>query len=240
MKNNQAILALIPARGGSERVINKNIKLLCGKPLVAYSIQAALKSEFVNRVVVSTDNEKIASVAGEYGAEVPFLRPDEISDKNSTEFQFLQHALEWLKKNEQYQPDLIVLLYPTSPFRTTESIDKAIKTISRYPDADSLRSIKKCSEHPYKMWTRQHDYIHPFVHSDNNEMHTFPYQKLPEVYIQNASIYIIRPNTILEKKSPIGDQVIPFVMNEYESIDINNPIDFEFAQYLMSRSTKDS
>lgn len=238
MKKNDAILALIPARGGSERVINKNIKSLCGKPLIAYTIQAALNSEFVNRVVVSTDNEKIASVAAACGAEVPFLRPDDISDGNSTELQFLQHALEWLKKNEQYRPDLIVLLYPTSPFRTAESIDKAINTISRYPDADSLRSIKRCSEHPYKMWMRKYDYIRPFVPSHNSETHTLPYQQLPEVYIQNASIYIIRPETIIEKKSPVGDHVIPFVMNEYESIDINNPIDFEFAQYLMSGSSK--
>lgn len=227
------ILALIPARAGSKRIPNKNIKLLAGKPLIAYTIECAKKSKYINRIVVSTDSEDIASVARQYGAEVPFLRPKEISQENSTEMQFFEHALDWFSKNENYEPDLIVLLYPTSPFRKPESIDKAIEEMLKHPEADSLRSIKLCSEHPYKMWTIENGYLKPFVKSENSNIHTFSYQLFPKVYIQNASIYITKPSTIKNKKSPVGDIVVPFVMEEIESLDINTPLDFKFAEMLI-------
>ena len=121
------ILAFIPARGGSKRIPNKNIKLLNGKPLIVYTIEAAKGSNHINRIVVSTDSEEIATIAKQYGAEVPFLRPKEISQSDSTEMQFFEHALNRFEKHEQYEPDLIVLLYPTSPFRKPASIDRAIE-----------------------------------------------------------------------------------------------------------------
>lgn len=230
------ILAFIPARGGSQRIPNKNIKLLHGKPLMAYTIEAAKKSRHINRIVVSTDSEEIAAVARDYGAEIPFLRPKDIARTDSTEMQFFEHALDWFEKNENYQPDLIVLLYPTSPFRKPESIDKAIEKILQHPEADSLRSVRLCSEHPYKMWVIQDRYLNPFVEGKDANIHTLSYQLLPTVYIQNASIYITKPATIKEQKSPTGNIIIPFIMEETESIDINNPIDFDFAEMVMRGS----
>lgn len=227
-------LALIPARGGSKRIPNKNIKLLSRNPLIAYTIGSAKKSKYINRIVVSTDSEEIAEVSKKYGAEVPFLRPKSISQSDSTEMQFFEHALDWFKKNENYEPDLIVLLYPTSPFRKPESINKAIEEMLRHPEADSLRSVKLCSEHPYKMWTIEEGYLKPYVKNKNSNIHTLSYQLFPKVYIQNASIYITKPATIRNKKSPVGDIVIPFIMDEIESIDINSQIDFQFAEMIIS------
>jgi CMP-N-acetylneuraminic acid synthetase len=232
------ILAFIPARAGSKRIPNKNIKPLNGKPLIAYTIEAAKKSKHVNRIVVSTDSEEIAAVAKEYGAEVPFMRPAEISQADSTELEFFEHALDWFLINEGYVPDLIVLLYPTSPFRKTESVDKAIEKMLTHPEADSLRSVKKCSEHPYKMWIIEGEYIKPFVKAEKRDMHTLSYHLLPEVYIQNASIYITRPSTIKDKRSPTGDIIIPFIMDELESVDVNTPLDFMFAEMLLKEKLK--
>ncbi|MDD5146069.1 MAG: acylneuraminate cytidylyltransferase family protein [Candidatus Pacebacteria bacterium] len=231
------ILAFIPARAGSQRIPNKNIKKLNGKPLIAYSIEAAKGSKYINRILVSTNSKEIASVANEYGAEVPFLRPENISQSDSTELQFFTHALDWLKHNEGYQPDLIVLLYPTSPFRKSDSIDRAVDEMLKHPEADSLRSIRLCSEHPYKMWVlKDNGYIQPFVETKDTNTQTLSSQVFPKVYIQNASIYITKPITIYNKKSPVGDVVVPFVMNEVESMDINNPMDFMFAEHIMGKS----
>lgn len=224
------ILALIPARGGSKRIPNKNIKPLDGKPLIAYTIKAAKQSKYINRIIVSTNSKKIAMVAKKYGAEIPFLRPKNISQCNSTELQFFKHALNWLKKNEKYEPELIVLLYPTSPFRKASSIDQAIQKMINDPRADSLRSIKLCSQHPYKMWLKGKKYLKPFITGKHPNVHTLSYQNLPAIYIQNASIYITKPKTIFKTKSPIGKIIIPFIMNEIESVDINTPLDFEYAK----------
>jgi N-acylneuraminate cytidylyltransferase len=230
------ILSLIPARAGSQRIPNKNILPLNGKPLICYTVEAALESALINRVIVSTDSERIANTAKEAGAEIPFMRPENISKSTSTEMEFFIHALKWMKDNEGYIPDLIVLLYPTSPFRKSITIDKAVEMMIKHPEADSLRSIKKCSEHPFKMWKEKNGYLTPFVESENKNIHTFSYQLLPEVYIQNASIYITKSDTIFNKKSPTGDIIIPFYMDEFESIDINNQIDLHFAEFVMQRN----
>ena len=237
-KKHLKMLAFIPARSGSKRVPQKNIKRLDGKPLIAYTIEVAKASEYINRIVLSTDSQEIASVAKEHGAEIPFLRPENISRSDSTEMEFFEHALDWFSENENYVPDLIVLLYPTSPFRKSETLDKAILEMCAHPEADSLRSIKACSEHPYKMWVIKDQYLKPFVQSETPNSHTLSYQLLPEVYIQNASIYITKPETIRNKKSPTGDVILPYIMDEIESIDINNPLDFEFAEIVAKRLRK--
>ncbi len=183
------ILALIPARSGSKRIPQKNIKLLNGKPLIAYTIEAAKKSKHINRVVVSTDSEDIASTAKGFGAEIPFLRPDSISRSDATEMEFFEHTLNWLLEHERYEPDLIVLLYPTSPFRKTESINKAIEEINKHPDADSLRSIKLCTEHPYKMWKIENGLLVSFVKEKDTNIHTLSYHLLPK-YLFKMQVFI--------------------------------------------------
>jgi CMP-N-acetylneuraminic acid synthetase len=227
------ILAFIPARAGSKRVPQKNLLEIGGKPLIAHTIEAALGARLVNRVVVSTDSDEIAATARKHGAETPFMRPKEISGADSTEMEFFLHALDWFSRNESYEPDLIALLYPTSPFRKAGTIDRAVEEMLKHPEADSLRSVRLCSEHPYKMWVMEKGYLVPFVKGEDKNVHTFSYQKLPTVYIQNASIYITKPATIREKGSPTGDVIVPFVMDEMESVDINSPLDLEFARFVI-------
>lgn len=229
------VIALIPARAGSKRVPNKNIRLLGGKPLIAYTIEAALRSKNIDRIIVSTDSKKIASVAKEFGAEVPFLRPAKIAKSHSTEYEFHRHALDWLKAEENFVPDYLVNLYPTSPFRTTDSIESAVDCILKDKRADTLRSVIKCSEHPYKMWVKRSHYMKALIPTKSRNTQTQAYHLLPEVFIQNASIYIVKSSVVLKYKSTIGDRILPFVMSEEESVDINRPIDFEMAELLLKK-----
>jgi len=234
------IMCLILARGGSKRIPQKNIKKLAGKPLIAYTIDCAKKSKYINRIVVSTDDKEIAKVAKKYGADVPFFRPDEISKDDSTELDAFKHALGWLRENEGYEPDLIVKLFPTAPFRSTRAVDEAIELLRNNPDADSVRSVKLCSEHPHKMWQIEDLRLKSLIpiQQKQKEAHTLSYQILPEVYIQNAAIDVTKPNNVWEKESITGTNIVPFVMDEIESLDINNPIDFEIAEMLIKKQGK--
>ncbi len=229
------VLVLIPARAGSQRVKNKNVRALGGKPLIAWTIEAARKAKNVDRVIVTTDSPRIARIARDWGAEVPFLRPVELAKGSSTELEFHVHALNWLEENEGYEPDLIVNLYPTSPFRRSATIDRAIEQILSEPRASSLRSIRKCSEHPFKMWERKGKWIAPFVKQTKTGTQTLSYQLLPTVFIQNASIYITKPSTIHNTTSTTGPRVLPFEMDEIESVDINEPLDFFMAEQMISK-----
>jgi len=231
------VLALIPARSGSKRVKNKNVRELGGKPLIAYTIEAALNAKTVSRVVVSTDSPTIAKIAKKYGADVPFLRPKSLAGSGSTEWEFHKHALDALAEDEGYHPDLIVNLYPTTPFRKASSIDAAVKKILASPKAESLRSIRPCSEHPFKMWTVDGEFAKPFVDKVGSDSHTLAYQQLPQVWIQNASIYITRPQVVLGGKTTIGKTVLAFPMSEEESVDINTPLDFKLAEALLADGT---
>jgi len=234
------ILCLILARGGSKRIPKKNIKKLGGKPLIAYAIECAKNSKYINRIIVSTDDKKIAAIAKNYGAEVPFLRPKNISQEYSTELEAFEHALGWLKDNENYIPDLIVKLFPTSPFRRAETVDKAIELILSHPEADSVRSIRLCSEHPYKMWRIEDGWLKSFIPFEQKppEAHTFSYQVLPKVYIQNAAIDVTRPSNIWKKRSITGTKILPLVMDEIESFDINTPLDFIVAKTLLKQQKR--
>jgi N-acylneuraminate cytidylyltransferase len=233
------ILCVIIARGGSQRVPNKNIRSLAGRPLLAYSIEAAKRSRYVNRVIVSTDSDAIADVAATEGAEVPFRRPTEISQGHSTELQAMEHALGWLRDREAYEPDLVVLLRPTSPLRTTATIDRAIELLMNDREAHCVRTVRLCSEHPHKMWVMERDgrrirSLIP-VEQKQPEAHTLSYQLLPTVYIQNASMDVFRPGNISRLRSTTGTEIIPLVMDELESVDINTELDFLLAEALMAQ-----
>lgn len=231
----QEILALIPARGGSRRVKNKNLRLLGGKPLIAHTIAAARQSRYITRIVVSTDRPAIAAIARESGAEVPFLRPCALATADSTEFEFHEHALRELRAADGYTPDLIVNLYPTTPFRTAASIDRAIRLMLGAPRAHSLRSVRRCHEHPYKMWVfRRSRYLRPFVAGTPAGSQTLSYHLLPTVHIQNASIYIVRPRTLATFGNTVGMRVLGFEMSEFESIDINTEQDFALADAMIA------
>lgn len=237
MKKDLKIMCLILARGGSKRIPKKNIKELAGKPLIAYTIECAKGSKYINRIVVSTNDEEIAKVSRGFDAETPFVRPATISQDDSTELDAFKHALKWLKDNEGYEPDLIVKLFPTSPFRTAKSVDKAIKLLLDNPLADSVRSMRLCSEHPYKMWTIKNNRLKSLISTKQKpkEAHTLSYQVLPKIYIQNASIDVTRPENIWGKDSITGTEIIPFIMDEIESIDINTGLDLDLAELIIKK-----
>ncbi|MEP6894943.1 MAG: acylneuraminate cytidylyltransferase family protein, partial [Chloroflexota bacterium] len=142
------ILALIPARGGSKGIPRKNIRDFAGYPLIAWSIAAGLQAHTVNRVIVSTDDEEIASVAREYSAETPFIRPPELSQDRTTDLPVFEHALKWLEDIESYKPDIVIQLRPTSPIRPKDCVDSAVRVLMEAPDADCVRGVVIAGQNP--------------------------------------------------------------------------------------------
>lgn len=225
------VLVLIPARGGSKSVPRKNIIPLLGKPMIAWAIEHALASQFVTRVIVSTDDEEIANVARMFGAEAPFLRPPEISGDLSLDIEFHQHALLWLSANENYVPEMVVCLRPTPPSRLPATIDRAIELFAENPEAHSLRSVHLASQTPFKMWTidagRYMKHVAPLP--EVREPYNQPRQKLPLVYWQDGYIDITRPQVILEMNSTTGEKILPFIIDE-PAVDIDYPDELEAAE----------
>ncbi len=210
------ILALIPARGGSKGIPHKNIVELAGKPLIAYSIAQALASHWINRTIVSTDDQVIATIARRYGAEVPFMRPAEYAQDSSTDLVVFQHALRWLLENEGYDCELVVHLRPTGPVRRVEVIDQAIELMLAHPEADALRSVSVPAQTPFKMWRiGPTGYLQPLLDVPGViESYCQPRQSLPEVYWQNGYVDVIRPATIVDKGLMAGEMILPFITSD--------------------------
>jgi YrbI family 3-deoxy-D-manno-octulosonate 8-phosphate phosphatase len=233
--NKPEVLAIIPARGGSKGIPGKNIRYFAGYPLIAYSIAAAQQSEYVTRVIVSTDDEKIAGVAKQFGAEIPFMRPDELAEDSTLDFPVFEHALKWLKGHEGYEPDIVIQLRPTSPIRPPSCVDDAIKVLLQHPQADSVRGIVPAGQNPHKMWR-----IDSTTGQMNNlldvpgvaEPYNAPRQILPPVFWQTGHIDAIRAETILVKKSMSGDVIMPLVLDPRYTVDIDNLYDWERYEHL--------
>ena len=207
------ILALFPARGGSKGVPRKNVRVVAGKPLIAYSIEQALASRYITRTIVSTDDAEIADTARRCGAEVPFVRPAEFALDLSPDIDVFRHALEWLRDHEGDECNLVVHLRPTAPVRRVALIDEAIETMNRHRDAHSLRSVSRPSQTPYKMWRMVQSRLEPLLQIPGvAEPYSLPRQKLPDVYWQNGYVDIVRPRAVLDLGSMAGDRVIPFVV----------------------------
>ena len=186
-----SVVAFIPARQGSKRVPGKNVRPLGGHPVIAYTIAPALESGVFESVIVSTDSEEIAAIARHYGAEVPFLRPSQFAGDTSPDIEWLEHALTGLKRMGR-RWDCFSLLRPTSPFRTAATIRRASARFMAQDGVDSLRAVEKCAQHPGKMWVVDGDRMSPLLPSAAGEQpwHSTPYQALPPVYVQNASLEI--------------------------------------------------
>jgi N-acylneuraminate cytidylyltransferase len=231
------ILALIPARGGSKSIPRKNIRPLAGFPLIAYSIAAALQSKLVSRTIVSTDDGEIARIAQGYGAETPFMRPSEYALDNTTDFPVFTHALSWLRENDDYQPDIVVQLRPTSPIRPPGCVDQAVQTLLDHPDADSVRGIIPSGQNPYKMWqVDERGRMTPLLTQPGvTEPFNAPRQALPKTYWQTGHIDAIRLSTILSKSSLSGDVIYPLLMDPRYSIDIDTLRDWQRAEWLISQ-----
>jgi len=228
------IIAIVPARSGSKGVIDKNIKKLAGKPLIAYSIVAAKKTKYIDRIIVSTDSLKYASLAKRYGAEVPFLRPTEIAGDTSTDYEFMKHVIDWLHKNEDYCPDFVLNLRPVTPFRDSNLIDDAIKALIDSPEATSLRSAHEMSETAYKMCEIDGGYIKSicngsFDHDNANK----PRQAFPTTFTPNGYVDIMRTSYINENKLLYGNRVMAFITPV--SYEVDTLDDFNLLEWLIEK-----
>ena len=231
------VLAIIPARSGSKSILNKNLRLLAGLPLIAHSIIHSKKSKLISRTIVSTDSEEIASISRNYGAETPFLRPRDIADDLSRDYEYVKHALDWLSAKEDYKPEVIVQLRPTTPIRNIDMIDKAISFFMDNPNADSLRAIVEVKFSPYKMWTLKEGFLEPIIKSEIYEAYNAPRQILPIIYQQDGFIDIVRRSTIYVKKSITCDKILPFQINS-ESIDIDYESELNDANLILNSEKK--
>ncbi|MCB0678475.1 MAG: acylneuraminate cytidylyltransferase family protein, partial [Saprospiraceae bacterium] len=211
MSENKRIVGIVPARGGSKSIPRKNVKLLGGIPLIAYSIEAGLRSKYLDRVIVSTDDPEIAAVAREWGAEVPFMRPAELAGDLATDLPVFEHALRWLEE-EGYRCDAVVQLRPTSPFRPPACVDEAVEVLLS-GNADSVRGITPSGQNPYKMWRIEDGMMQPLLDSEFAEPYNMPRQELPDTFWQTGHVEVIRTATILEMGSMTGHRIAPYVLD---------------------------
>jgi N-acylneuraminate cytidylyltransferase len=233
------VVALVPARAGSRRVRNKNVRPLAQHPLIAYTIAAARASGIFGAVIVSTDSPSIAKIAAHYGAEVPFLRPEPMASETSPDIEWLEFTLGRLRELGRTY-DAFSILRPTSPFRKPETIRRAWRQFLSDPGIDSLRAVEKCTQHPYKMWLLRGQRMEPFVKepaTDGAPWHSRPYQALPPVYVQNASLEIAWSRVVFEQRSISGRVLAPFLTEGDEGFDINNPDEWWLAENMVKTST---
>jgi len=228
------VIGLIPARGGSKGIPGKNIRLLDGHPLIAYSIVLSKMSRSIDRTIVSTDSEEIAGVARHYGAEVPFLRPERFAADSSPDIDFVRHFLDWFEENEGYRPRYIAHIRPTTPVREPELIDRAVDKIVRHPDATALRSVHETRESPYKLFGIENGYLAGLFPDDPRpEYYNLPRQAFPPVYHPNGYVDIIKSETVLSTGSLHGPKILSFVTPVSAELDTED--DFDFIEFTLRR-----
>ncbi len=228
------IYTVIPARGGSKSIPNKNIKLLNGRPLIEYSIKYSLACSLVNHTVVSTNSPEIAAIAMACGAEVPFLRPINLAQDLTPDYPVFDHALKLLEGLTGKQIDLIVLLRSTSPLRPASLIERGIQLMKDFPEASSIRSVTKSTEHPFRQWKLEGDFIVGYETSIS-EPYNIPRQELPAVYFQTGDLEIIRRETLLNG-SVSGNNILPLIIDPEDMVDIDNMADWVEAEKRIKNS----
>lgn len=232
----KSVVALIPARSGSKRVPDKNIRLLDGYPMMAYTISAAVDSGIFDAVIVSTDSKEYAEIAHHFGAEVPFLRPIELATATSPDIDWVEYTLKELKTAGRVF-DCFSILRPTSPFRQVNTIRRAWNEFLADEDIDSLRAVEKCVQHPGKMWQIQGSRMVPLMSgvSSGQPWHSSQYTALPEIYIQNASLEIAWTRVVFDERSIAGNIIKPFFTEGLEGFDINHAEDWLLAELYLAR-----
>lgn len=235
MINGKEILAIIPARGGSKGLPGKNVKKICGRPLIAWSIKEAKDCDCIDRIVVSTDDSQIAQFAEEYGAEVPFIRPAELASDTASMIEVILHALTWFKKYERYQPEYILLLQPTSPLRLAKDIDGGVRTLME-ENASAVVSVCETDHHPW--WSN-------IVPESGSMKDFFPSeilnkrrQELPVFYRLNGAMYLAEVNYLHKHHGFFGPATFAYKMPKERSIDIDSAIDFKLASLLMAEQSR--
>jgi N-acylneuraminate cytidylyltransferase len=227
-------IALVPARAGSKRVPGKNVRPLAGHPLLAYTLSAARQSNVFADVVVSTDSPETADIAARYGGEIPFLRPAAMSEDLSPDIDWIEYTLTRLRGIGRAY-DCFSILRPTSPFRQPDTIRRAWTRFASLPDVDSIRAVEKCRQHPFKMWTVHGDRMDPLMPGgpQNPPWHSTPYQALPPVYAQNASLEIAWSRVVFDGRSIAGRVIAPFFTEGVEGFDVNDRFDWIVAEEMV-------
>jgi CMP-N-acetylneuraminic acid synthetase len=229
------ILAVITARGGSKGIPQKNLSTILGKPLIAYTIEAALQAKTLTRTIVSTDDKTIAQVSEQYGVEVPFLRPKHLATDTATSIAVLQHAVTYLANEEDYTTDLVVCLQPTSPLRTADDIDQAVN-LCLQSGADSVVSLCQAKHHPFWMKKIIDGRIYPLINEGGQKYSRR--QDLPPIYQLNGALYVTRVKVLLEENRILGEYTIPYIMSQERSIDIDSQTDLRTAESILLRDTQ--
>lgn len=230
------IYAFIPARSGSERVKNKNLRLLQGKPLIEYTLDTIQQSKYIQKSYISSDYENLEEKISRYDNTYIIKRPKSISNSKSLDIEWVLHLIDELKGNE---PDLIVLLRPTSPFRSVEFLDSNIEKFKQLKNFDSARAIRKVKEHPDKMWVKNNESIIPynqFSENESEDLHSKQYQSLEEVYVQTSSLEILNTKSIIKNKKLSGKNVFPIFSNNLDSFTIDYESDFVLAEKFLDKS----
>ncbi len=231
MFQRKKLLALIPARGGSKGIKDKNIVMVCNKPLIAYTIQSAKASRYIDSVVVTTDSERIANIARDYGAEIPFMRPAELASDEAKTIDVVLHAIGELKKNGQ-KYEALVLLQPTSPLRTTEDIDGAIECFY-WNGEQPLASVSPVEDHPLLIRSIEDGELKPLL----SEVSTCRRQDMKPYYRVNGCIYINRVEE-LEEQTSLNDNSMPFIMDVSHAVDIDEEKDIALVNFFFNRQVK--
>jgi CMP-N,N'-diacetyllegionaminic acid synthase len=224
-------VALIPARSGSERVPDKNIRPLGGHPLLAYAVATALQAGVFQRVVCSTDSGKIAEVAQRYGADIPFLRPAALATATSPDIEWIKHALDEL--GEHF--DLFAIVRATNPFRGPDVLRRGLEQLLATPEADSIRAVQLVKEHPGKMWVLEGKTMRPLLDQAHLDVawHAGQYQALPPVYVQNSALEIAWTRVVSQTGTREGRVVAPFLTQAHEGFNIDDEDDWERARRLL-------
>jgi len=224
------LLSIIPARGGSKGIPRKNLAKINGRPLIEYSIKAALDVNQITDLIVSTDDKEIADIARELGAQVPFIRPLELATDQAQSAPVVMHAVEFMEKLKGYKYDAVLMLQPTCPLRKSLHIKKALD-IYQSSDYDSLVSVVSVSQHPYRMKKLVGDKLINYIDQGFENMK--PRQELPEVYIRNGAIYLCSRSVIMDKKVLVGQNCYGLVMNDFESVNIDRKLDLVLAETIL-------
>lgn len=233
------ILGIVGARSGSKSIPDKNIRPLLGKPLMAWIIESAKKSNYISRLILSTDSEKYAEIGRRFGAKTPFLRPAELADDNASDIDYLTHAVKWLEENDNWKPDIILRLPPTSPLCKTESIDACIQLLLNDPEATSSRTIASAPKHPYKLWRIENDELKPFISREItgfDEPSNMPRQLFPPAYA-HTDVIAVRYDTLMKDKLLTGKKTKYHLIKKDEAIDIDNENDFLLAEIMLKKNS---
>ena len=238
IRKQMKVLAVIPARGGSKGVPRKNIRPICDKPLIAYSIETVLQVQHLfHRVIVSTEDEEIAAIARQYGAEVPFLRPIALSADDAPTIPVVQHAVRYIEKQDNITLDWVLLLQPTAPLRQAVDIEAAL-TLAQRGDCDSVISVVQVfATHPILMKRIENDQLLPYCIDEKEGTRRQDYQ--PAAYMRNGAIYLTRRNVLIEQNSIWGNLIRPYVMPEERSVGVDSDLDLRMVETMVRESLKD-